>query len=76
MRKKDALYAINDEYDEAAKHFPVFASYHEGKAIIEEELEELWDEIKAKPHPGRKGNLKREAIQVGAMALRFLIDLC
>ena len=51
-----------------------FHSPHEGYAVIKEELDELWDEIKS----GRndRGILQSEVRQVAAMALRFLVDLC
>lgn len=50
-----------------------FNSTHEGYAVLLEEVDELWD--------GIKGNLSQEllaaeAVQVAAMALRFLLDLC
>jgi transcriptional regulator with XRE-family HTH domain len=50
-----------------------FASAHEGYAILLEELDELWDEIKKK-HPDQT-RLREEAIQVGAMALKFIASL-
>ncbi len=59
------------ELTRATAKFARFNSTHEGYAIIKEELEELWEEIK-------KNNTKRvrkEAIQVAAMAFRFLLDL-
>ncbi len=65
---------IEAEYTNARHKFPTeFNSYHEGYAIIKEELDELWDEIK-----GDQWNLKLrdEAIQVAAMAIRFIIDCC
>lgn len=61
-----------EECKSAMDKFPTFASYHEGKAVIEEELDELWDEIKDKQD---KDKLRAEAIQIGAMAIRFVNDL-
>jgi hypothetical protein len=56
-----------------AVHGPM-RSGHEGKAVIEEELDELWEEIKRYPkHDPAKW--RKEAIHLGAMALRFLVDL-
>ena len=55
-----------------AVHAPM-ASAHEGWAVIKEEEEELWDEIKAK-HPDLAA-MEREAVQVAAMAVRFLHDV-
>ena len=64
---------IEAEYTNAIHSFPSFNSYHEGFAVIKEELDELWDEIKGEQ---RKNELLKEAKQVGAMAIRFIIDCC
>ena len=62
---------ISAELARARSKFPgTFASPHEGFAILKEEVDELWDAVKAND----KRNAKEEAIQVGAMALRFLED--
>ena len=52
-------------------------SAHEGYAVILEELDELWDEVKKNPskHPRLKEAMRSEAIQVAAMAVRFIIDV-
>ena len=48
-----------------------FNSAHEGYAVIKEEFDELWEKIKNN-YPVRE---RREAaIQVAAMALRFILD--
>ena len=65
---------IIDEAQTAASRFAPFNSHHEGFAVLKEEVDELWDEVKRKSPDKEK--LKREAIQVGAMALRFIHDLC
>ena len=49
-----------------------FNSQHEGYAVIKEELDELWDAIKTHA-PGHE--LAKEAIQISAMAERFIADL-
>ena len=55
------------------KHGPMHGA-HEGYAVILEELDELWDEVKRqKPD---KGAMRKEAVQVAAMALRFIRDVC
>ncbi len=52
-----------------------FNSAHEGYAVILEELDELWDEVKKKQAERSSETLKKEAVQVGAMAMRFLVDI-
>jgi len=54
----------------AEAKFSGFNSYHEGYAIIQEELDELWDEIKSKSR--QPASLYKEATQVAAMAVRFM----
>lgn len=69
--------AVNDvisELTRARNKFPAFGNAHEGYAVILEELDELWDEIKKKD-PSRE-DLRAEAMQVAAMGLRFMIDVC
>jgi len=65
---------VSQELKRAGKKFPKFASAHEGYAIILEELDELWDEIKVK-HKNIE-NMRKEATQVAAMAIRFIKDVC
>jgi len=62
-----------DEYLKAKKKFPKFRSNHEGYAVIKEEVDELWDEIKKKNES--KERMREEAIQIGAMTLGFIYDL-
>jgi hypothetical protein len=62
------------ELEYARTHFAAFNSAHEGYAVLLEEVDELWDEIKKKePCPIK---VRAETIQVAAMALRFLEDIC
>ena len=61
------------EYREASDKFHTFGGPHEGYAIILEELDELWDNIKKnRPFPEHYD----EAKQVAAMALRYMHDIC
>jgi hypothetical protein len=54
-----------------------FHSGHEGYGVIAEELDELWDDVKAaKASTSYPEQTRREAIQVAAMAMRFALDLC
>jgi hypothetical protein len=54
------------------KHKPM-NSAHEAYAVILEELDELWDEIKKKVPD--KPKLREEAIQTAAMCVRFIHDV-
>lgn len=63
------------EYHKARKKFAPFNSTHEGYAVIKEELDELWDEIKKKGPYRSREKMRKEAVQVGAMALAFILDL-
>ena len=67
-----------DELANAMKHHSSMKSSHEGYAVILEEVDELWDEVKKNPkkHPEALGNMRKEAIQVAAMAMRFVVDVC
>lgn len=48
-------------------------SMHEGYAVIKEEFDEFWEEVKTK-HPDREKVLE-ELTQVAAMCQRFAEDL-
>ena len=69
----DALADIGEEYIRASNMYPPMGSAHEGMAVIYEELCELWEEVRLK-NPN-KGNMKVEAVQLGAMCVRFLTDV-
>ena len=55
--------------------WPKFNSAHEGFAVLQEEVDELWEHIKLHPNKRNNEEMKKEAIQVAAMALRFVTDL-
>lgn len=74
MKKSTALRLVKDELKRATDHHGSFNSCHEGYAVLAEELDELWDEVKANRGATHRG--VSEAVQVAAMALRFLVDLC
>jgi len=71
-----AFVLVSEELSKAEINFPPLGTYHEGYAVILEELDELWDEIKTKAAYRSENDVTKEATQVAAMALRFLIDLC
>ena len=66
---------INDsliELKNAKKNFYDYHSYHEGYAVIKEELDELWDIIKGSQS---KEDMYSEAIQVISSTIRFIENL-
>ncbi len=75
MEAEKAVSQIIYEYHRATEMNGPFNTAHEGYAVILEELDELWDEIKKNSLERDNEKLKKEAIQVGAMALRFLVDI-
>lgn len=69
--KERMISKIINEYNRAYDIHKPFNSAHEGYAIIKEEVDEMWDCIKE----NEVDHARREAMQVAAMALRFLIDI-
>ena len=62
------------EFQRAAELHPKFNSAHEGYAVILEEMDELKAEVWKRHHD--MDAMRKEAVQVAAMALRFLADVC
>ena len=73
MTEKDAIARVTTELKNDRLKVPPFNSPHEGYAVIQEELDELWIEIKA--NSGRAQSAIEEATQVAARAVRDLMDL-
>lgn len=74
MTREAAFCKVTLELSNAFKKHGGMRGPHEGYAVILEEMDELWDEIKKrKPDPV---SMEKEAVQVAAMALRFLVDVC
>ena len=68
-----ALEQIVAEYRRAADKFPAFNSFHEGYAVLLEEVDELWDEVRKKEPT--TDTIRKEAVQVAAMAIRIIAEL-
>lgn len=69
-----AIHDATEELLTATFRFGAFNSAHEGFAVLAEEVDELWDEVRGKQGARSRERLYREATQVAAMALRFMID--
>ena len=71
-RLQEVLADVALEFRSAAMKFDAFTSSHHGYAVLKEEVDELWDDIKAnKPYWSQRA----EAIQIAAMAVRFILDI-
>ena len=70
-----AMQEVADEYGRATKSYPPMNTPHEGYAVILEELEELWEQVRHKQIDHSKALMRDEARQVAAMAIRFMVDL-
>jgi hypothetical protein len=74
---EDMIRRISEEIAaEAARAATIHAplhSPHEAISVIREEFEELWDHVKA--DTGLSKDARKEAVQLGAMALRYILNL-
>lgn len=67
-----AALAIWDELVDSLARYPrPWGSAEEGAMILAEEVDELWDDVRG----NRIGCARAEAAQVGAMAIRFLVEV-
>jgi hypothetical protein len=67
-----ALREIRDEVSRALRKQPRgFSSPHEGYAFIRDKLDELWTQVRGDD----RNRAREEAVQVAAMAVRFMIDI-
>lgn len=64
---------VTEELETARRKFPNINSMHEGYAILKEEVDEFWDEVKRK-EPNYADMIK-ELVQISAMAQRTAEDL-
>ena len=67
---------IHNEFTFATRKYEKFNSAHEGYAVIKEELDELWEEVRKKKEKRNIPQMRRECVQIAAMAVRFIYDVC
>ena len=67
---------VEAELKRACAAFPKFASAHEGYAVLLEEVDELWELVKVKQSKHDHAKMRAEAMQIAAMAIRFIVDVC
>lgn len=68
----DLIAAITAEVERAKRHGEFFASLHEAYAVILEEVDEVWDITRQKRRERDELELRKEFIQIAAMAVKAL----
>lgn len=76
MDIQNALLAVERELVRAVAMNKPFNSHHEAYAVILEEVDEYWEEVKKNPTKRNPDALKLELVQSAAMCVRALVDLC
>ncbi len=75
LHDEAALVEVAEELARARCQHGQFNSAHEGYAVIPEELDELWEEVRCRREARLPHRLRHEARQVAAMAVRFMVDV-
>ncbi len=72
-RIKEAFTQLEGEISRALLKHKAMNSPHEGWAVIKEELDELWEHVRA--DTGNGAEARAEALQIAAMGIRYAIDV-
>lgn len=67
---------VRTEYLRHEERHGPFASAHEGWAVILEEVDELWDEVRKKRRNRDLDNAYHECVQIAARAMKFALSVC
>ncbi len=67
---------VDAELTKAVTNWPPFNSAHEGYAVLREEVDELWTHVKTNQKRRDLAAMRKEAVQVAAMAMRFALEVC
>lgn len=70
------LQEVADEVQRANDLYPPHNSAHEGFAVLNEEFDELKTHVWTNQKRRDLDAMRKEAIQVAAMAVRFVTDVC
>jgi hypothetical protein len=66
---------VREELAKARRQHPPQNSAHEAYAVILEEVDEFWEEVRAKREARSPEKMLKELVQIGAMAQRAAEDL-
>ena len=72
---KRTVHAVEGELARAMSLHPSYNSSHEAYAVILEELDEFWEEVRKKTEERSGDSMRTELLQIAATALRSVIDL-
>ena len=75
MITDDAILMVTVELSHVRKKNRLLSSPHEGYAVLLEEVDELWTEVKKKRTDRDPIKMRAEACQIAAVAMRILIEL-
>jgi hypothetical protein len=74
----EALLEVNGEVERATEKFDAFRSVHEAEAVIRKEMDEFTKAVRAGYVGGfpleTTYEMRTEAVQLAAMAVRFLVE--
>ena len=74
MTRNEATKLVLDEIDRIQAEKKSLTSSHEAYALLLEEMDEIWAEVKAGQATTHRG--VSEAVQIAAVAVCYLMDLC
>lgn len=71
-----AVRDVSEEVQKAMRNWPEFNSAHEAYGVLTEEYRELEKEVFLNQKKRELDKMRKEAVQVAAMAIRFIVDVC
>ena len=74
-RQDKVVTEFYEEIDKGVKKFGNYNSYHEAYAVIKEEFDELWDELKVNASKRDLNKVYYEALQVAATSFRLAEEI-
>lgn len=72
QKRTQILIDIHKETNKAYEKHGKLSSIHEAYAVLLEEVDEFWDEVKKKASKRNKKNMKKELVQIAAMCLKTI----
>ena len=69
------LLEVDDEIERAEVNHRPYSSAHEAYGVLAEEVAEFFDEVRKKRSDRDKAAMRRELVQVAAVAIRAIVNL-